>query len=340
MDLIAESPEAQEFLRSAGSNIERYRLFPQEHFAEIHPGILATSAVDRQNEAIDPNCLEDIAAQINKHSLWLMREHNPLLGVIGRVLAAGRFYSPKSGLYFVVSVNGFYDLDQLPTFQDLGVDTSFPHERTYDAPEVEEIAEAKLAYSPHEIPEAIIEEMLERAPEFVSRGAALQARKSAEPTPILTVLASLWLLTNNPFSKKFLERFGDKSADSAIAFISWLKERVFSKVSSLNAKTLFVLETPYKGCKVEFVISSVDPAILIEATQCVYEAAQSATALVDKLEHLGIQKLIYQYHSPTKKWLPLYAATRTGGVISNRSTLIALDQLEATKRESVLRSEV
>jgi len=118
--------------------------------------------------------------------------------------------------------------------------------------------------------------------------------------PILTVLVSVWLLTSNPFSKKFLERFGEKSADAAIAFLSWLKDWVFTRVAQLNPKTLFVLEAAYKGCKVEFVTSSTDPATLIEATQRVHDAAQSAIALVDKLEHLGIQKLIYEYHQPTK----------------------------------------
>ena len=327
MDLIGQSPEAQDFLRTVVSNIEPYLLFPDERFMTISTGVLATSAVDLQNEMIDPGCLEDMAAQINKESLWMMREHNPLLGIIGRVFAARRFYAPESGIYFVAIVNGLYDLDRLPTFQDFGVDISTPFEIAYDAPETEKIAEARLAYSPHEIPETTIEEMLEQAPEFVARDAALQARKSAEPTPILTVLASLWLLTSNPFSKKFLERLGDESAVAAVAFFSWLKDRVFTKVAQLNPKTLFVLETAYKGCRVEFVTSSTDPAILIEATQSVHNAAQSAIVLVDKLEHLGIQKLIYEFHLPTKKWLPLHAATRGGGVISNRAALIVLDQL-------------
>jgi hypothetical protein len=331
MDLIGESPEAQAFFRTVESNIGSYLLFPDERFTTISAGILTASVPDLQNEIIDPDCLEDMAAKINKDSMWMLREHNPLLGIVGRVLAAGRFYAPESGAYFVAIVCGSYDLDCLPTFQDIGVDISLPIESTYDLPDTERVAKARLGYSPHEIPETAIEAMLEQAPEFVARDAAEQARKSAEPIPILTVFASIWLLMSNPFSKKFLERFGERSADEAIAFLSWLKDRVFTK---LNRKTLFVLETRYEGCKVEFVISSTNPAILIEATQCVHDAAQSAIVLVDKLKHRGIQKLIYEYHLPTKKWLPLSAATREVGVISNRAALIALDQLDqAAKRE-------
>jgi hypothetical protein len=331
--LIDESPEAQDFFRTVASNVGRYLLFPDEPFTTLRPGILATSAVDRQNEIIAPACLEDMAAQINENSLWMTREHNPLLGIIGRVLAAGRFYAPKSEIYFVAIVNGFYDLDRLPTFRDFGVDISLPIRGAYDPPETERVDAARLAYSPHEIPGAAIDEMLQQAPEFVARDAVLRLRKSAEPIPILTVLASVWLLTSNPFSKKFLERFGEKSGDAAISFLSWLKDRVFTKLAQLNRKTLFVLETAYKGCRVEFVTSSTDPAILIEATRCVHDAAQSAVVLVDKLEHLGIQQLVYEYHLPTKQWLPLHAATRRGGVISNRAALIALDQLDQAAKE-------
>lgn len=333
MDLIGESPEAQQFLRTAASNVANNLLFRDERFVEIRAGILATSAVDGQNEVIHPDCLKDIATQINRDSMWLMREHNPLLGIIGRVLAAGRFYAPQSGIYFVAILNGFYDLHRLPTFQDVGVDLALRIEP--DAlPETDRVSKAQLGFNPHEIPENVVEEMLEQAPEFVARDAVLQGRKSAEPIPILTVLVSVWLLVSNPFSKKFLERFGEKSAEAAISFLSWLKDQVFTKVAHLNPKTLFVLETAYKGCRVEFVTSSTEPAILIEATQCVHDAAQSATALVDKLEHLGIERLIYEYHLPTRKWLPLHAATRVRGAISDRAAMIVLDQFKPKKRDS------
>lgn len=49
--------------------------------------------------------------------------------------------------------------------------------------ETNRVSEAQLLFSPHEIPEAVVQEMLEQAPAFVARDAAPQARKSAEPTP-------------------------------------------------------------------------------------------------------------------------------------------------------------
>jgi len=327
IDLIGESQEARNFCLAARADIGRYLLFPEERFMRIDMGIAATEEVDLQNEAIPPESLEELAAHMNSTLVWLMREHNPLLGIIGRVLTAGRFYAPQSGIYFVAVVNGLYDLNLLPTFEEFGVDVLPPIEIAYGRPEPERTAEARLACSPHEIPDDVVAEMLEQAPECVAREPTLKVRKNADPVPILTVLASFWLATSNPFSKKFLECCGEKGAEEAIAFYSWLKDGIIAKVAQLAPKKLlFVLETPYKGCRVEFVTASTDPAVLIEAVQCRPDAVQAATALVDKLEYLGIQKLIYAYHLPTKKWLPLHAATRWGGVIANRAALIVLDQ--------------
>src|SRR5439155_2206617 len=99
MDLIDESVEAQEFFRHVASDIEKHKRFQGERFARILTGVMATSAVDSQNEALTPECLEDMAAKINKDSLWMMVDHNPLIGPVGRVLAARRFYAPQSEVY-------------------------------------------------------------------------------------------------------------------------------------------------------------------------------------------------------------------------------------------------
>src|SRR5258708_39825257 len=104
MNLIDESPEAQEFFRDVASDIEKHKRFQEERFARVLTGVLATSAVDSQNEVIAPECLEDMAMQITRDSLWMMVEHNPLIGPVGRVLAARRFYAPQSDLYFVATV--------------------------------------------------------------------------------------------------------------------------------------------------------------------------------------------------------------------------------------------
>ena len=120
-----------------------------------------------------------------------------------------RFHAPQSNIYFLAVVSGLYDLDRLPSFQDAGVDLSaLPTEDAYQPAETEKVAAAQVAYNPHEIPSAIIEDLLQGAPELVARDAALCARKNAEPTPIITIVVTLWLLTSNPFLKKFQERLG------------------------------------------------------------------------------------------------------------------------------------
>lgn len=333
MTLLDECPEAGQFMMEVTENVERYKRFPSERFAKLVIAVMATNAVDRQNEVIDPGCLEDMAAQINRDSLWLTVEHNPLMAPIGRALAARRFYARESGIYFVAGVLGVYDCEKLPSFSDIGIDTAAATpDDVQGIDQAEQIPTAQIAFNPHEIDTAAVTQMLQCAPEFVDRNPMLVGRKSADPIAILTVLASVWLLVSNPFSKKFLERLGEKSADAAIAFLSWLKNEVlatFARIDSNNP--LFELQMPYKGCVVEFFVASREPEILVKATHSVHEAAQHSLNLVDRLEHLGVQKLVYAYDPATQRWLPLYAATRMGGVISDRRALIVLDQFRQSQ---------
>jgi hypothetical protein len=49
--------------------------------------------------------------------------------------------------------------------------------------------------------------------------------------------------------------------------------------------------------------------------------------LIDTLEHLRVIKLVYEFDLETQDWFPLHAATKYGGVISDRPYLIAIDEL-------------
>jgi len=325
MDLISESPEAQDFLQTVVSEIDRYKRFPDEKFAQIVTGVLASSGVDLQREELALEALTQIAADINERSIWMRVEHNPLNPPVGRVLAARVFYAPASDLYFVAGVIGQYDGGRLPTFRDVGVDASaLPEEHECDLPK--ESIGARIVFNPHELSSTVIEAMLEGAPDIVTSEAGQVRRKAAEPPPILTLVVSAWLLTRNPFSKKFLEKLGEQSAQSVIDYFSWLKNKLARQIAKLNRKTLIVWDMPYNGCRVEFVIASSELAVLLDAIDSLPSAGNSAVAVVKQMEALGIEKLVYEYDVSVKKWLPLHAATRLAGVVSDRPYLIALDQ--------------
>jgi hypothetical protein len=261
-NLIEQTPEAQDFIATASADVNHYKRFPEENFVEVHAGVLATSAVDLQNERLSVEALEDMATHINTHSLWMMVEHNPLIPPIGRVLVAKRFYAKEGDLYFLVGVMATYDPNSYRTFSDLGIDLKLDNEAVVSVPESERAASAKISFNPHEIPSSVIAEMYEHAPVFVDQEPTLTFRKSAEPRAILEIAASLWLLCQNPFLKKFLERYGEKSADASLTFLSWLKTEVFPRLTQSARNPLFILHFEHKDCRVEFIVPSNDVNVL------------------------------------------------------------------------------
>lgn len=329
MNLWDETPEAKLFGESIANNIQNHKLYPTEEFADLWFGSLATSGVDLQGEAFTPQSLESFAHRIKEETLWIGAHHDPLIQPYGRVISAKVFYAPKSQLYFVAAVIGLHDPKMLQKFEDLGIDlTTVLIDDISDVPRSEN-EQIQLAFSPHEIERAIINELLADAPDIVEKQPIRSLRKSAEPITILSIFASIWLLTNNPFSKKFLERYGEKAADGSLVFFSWLSEKVFRKLSNLrNKRVLFEFISEYKGCRVQFVIASADTSILCEASNSIFDAGHSAVALIDRLESLGLQRLIYEFDINARKWLPLHATSKVAGVISDKPYLIALDQMK------------
>ena len=132
---------------------------------------------------------------------------------------------------------------------------------------------------------------------------------------------------SNPFSQAFLSKFGEEAAKQVIEFLVWIKGKVVQAVQRHRSKRVlleFVVEN--RGCKVEFVIDSKEPEILLPAIDSLQSAGRSALALVDRLAELEPDKLVYEFDRKTGQWLPLHAATRKRGVIVDRPVLIALDR--------------
>lgn len=333
MDLLEEVTEAKEFCKSVLRDIHSYKLYADETFSHLHRAILSSSAVDLQGEAFTPDALETGARRINEEILWIGVHHDPLIQPYGRVISAKVFYSPISKIHFTAAVIGYFDPTNLPTFADLGVDSYLSLDgRNEILPRFEdEPFRGHLAFNPHEIDRAIVLDMLESSPDFVAKQPLRSLRKTADPDPltIISLIVSIGILLYNPFSKKFLERYGERAADGSIAFFSWLSAKVFAALNDLKQKrVLFELVSEYKGCRVQFVTNSNDTAILCEASNSISRAASSAVALIDGAKHLEFQRLIYEFDLKTRKWLPLHATSKKVGVISDRPYLIAIDQMK------------
>lgn len=327
--LFDEAPEALEFCRAVEENISRYKLFDEEQFIELRGCVLSTTGIDLQGERFTTRALEEGVRNINENGLWLSVQHNPLIQPHGRFVSAKLCYAPNSDVHFIAAVMGLYDGNKLPKFSDIGIDfAEVASDEAFEITKAHERYEAQIAYSPHEIYPEFINELLRDAPDIVNPKPKRSLRKEIDPIRIFTVLASIWLLASNPFSKKFLERYGEETANASIAFFKWLSRRVFGRIQDLgNRRVLFEFLSAYKNCQVEFVVASTDTVILCEASNSIHAAAQSAVRLIDYLEHTSIQKLVYEFDVATHKWLPLHATTKELGVIADRPYLVAIDQM-------------
>lgn len=328
-NLFDEAPEALEFCQAVEGNISRYKLFDEEQFAELRGCVLSTTGIDLQGERFTIKALEEGVRKINENGLWLSVQHDPLIQPHGRLVSAKLCYAPKSDVHFIAAVMGLYDVNKLPNFSDIGVEfADLTPDDDFEVPKTRERYQAQIAYSPHEIDPEFIRELLSDAPEIVDAKPVRSLRKEVDPIRIITILVSIWLLANNPFSKKFLERYGEETANGSIAFFKWLSRSVFAKIHELSGRrVLFEFQSGYKGCQVEFVVLFTDAPTLCEASNPIQSAAQSAIKLIDYLEHASLQKLVYEFEVKTRKWLPLHATSRKFGVITDRPYLIAIDQM-------------
>lgn len=317
MSVIDESEESQSFIKAATENWGDFKRFAGERFVKIGVGVIATSEVDRQNERMAPEALYGMADQIQRESLWLTIEHDPLIFPAGRVLTARCFYAPVSRVHFVVGVFGYYDPAEYETFESAGLTVPEPVDVNVEIP-TDEI-ELVVAYNPHEIPRSLIDEILSEAPPQVSREPQLVGRKSADPITILTILASFAAIAHTPFAKKFGERMGERAADELAA---WLKNKVFTAFSRIEKEPLFAFESRELGCEVKFIVPSKKPLILQKAAETVDDAAIRALALLKILKFLGPEKLVYSFDIESLQWFPLYAATEKRGIIIEARALI------------------
>lgn len=329
-DLIQETPEAAAFLDSIIANIETLKLYDGETFAQVNRGIFATDDVDAHGERLSTEDFETYRSGSGSRIVWTGVEHNPLFPPAGRVIAMKAFQSPASGVGFVAGVIGVYGEDSYRAFKDVGIDASTSVDRAAALASLAEFAlEAGIAFNPHEIPLATVEQMLAEAPTYVEREPSLQHRKAFATDPILTLMVQGAILLFNPFSKKFLERSGEKAADAAIQLSSWLAKTVFRKFSELTQKKVFFqILTPYKGCHLAFVVPSKDPNLLTDAMASVGDAVLAAIGIVDALSLWEVCTLTFEFDLNTKKWLPLHAATRKGGIIADRAQLIVIKGMQ------------
>jgi hypothetical protein len=329
-DLIAENSEAQKYVQDMLSQIDKLKLFPNEHFVEVIGNVLSGTGLDLQGESAQVRDLEKLVAAVQRGDFWVRRAHDPLIHPIGRVIAAKVFRAVQPDIFFVVGIIGFYDASELPTFASSGIDVSklpVPLETATDDPTH---LYALMECNPLEIPNSLVADMLATAPDTVARGEGVHFRKEAVSLAILHLSVSFWLLSNTPFGKKFQERLGEKAADASADFLKWIAQTVCRKLRQITGReTRLVISFQHKGCEVEFVLKGNEgPLATTEAMQAMEAAANQSLLLVEALLPSVPTRVTYGYDLPTKRWFPIHATTRKVGIITDQPYLITTQNLQ------------
>ncbi len=321
-NLWDESKEASLFSKEVIDNIDKFKLFPEENFKKIIIGIFATSELDTQGDILTSEALQNITDQTNRGVSWMGAEHNPLIQTIGRVIRAKLFFAPKSQVYFIGAVIGYYDEQNLPSFKDLGVGLDKLESKNISGFQVD-ICEnpVKIAFNEHEINAKIIENLLFEAPSYVDRKPIKSIRKAADPIVVISVIISLNFILSS-FFKSYFGELGKKAAEATVDFLKWLKKRLTKEKYKLEKNIIFNFIVIYKDCSIEFAIQKREKELPNNAIDSLPSAVRSALSLIDAMSKFDIKRVVFEYNSNQGRWLPLHAITEKLGVVADKPTTI------------------
>jgi hypothetical protein len=322
-NLWEESPGSEEFVNSVTKNIDNYKLFPEEHFIKIYRGILSTSEMDSQGEAMTEEALKHTIAQIDAGVMWLGAEHNPKIQTTGRIISAKLFYAARSQIYFIGAVIGYYDPQEARPFKKYGVDIERLEFRKFESLNDRFSSDKiQVAYNPFEIDRSIIQRIMNDAPEEVNKKTLRIIRKALDPITALTILVSLKIILG-PFIKEYFGTLGRRSAEATIDFLKWIKRTVLKELFvTPDPKTILTFEVDYDNCRVIFVLDKDDQNIMEKAVDSLPQGMASALALVDGMRKELMKKVVFEYRSDINKWLPLHAITVKVGIIAEKPVTI------------------
>lgn len=337
MDLIDDAPNAKVFVDEVISNINKYRLWPEEQFINLFSCVMATTGQDTQGECFSLEALKSFVRSTHDEPIWIGAHHDPLIQPLGRSIASQIFYSKSREMHFILAVIGQYDVAAIPSFKgagiEMGVSTISPPIEKLELRESDIIT---ISRSPFEIEESELMKLLDNAPEAVSRIPRRAFRKSAEiPTAILELivplqyLAGAYIALNNPFSTKALEVLGDSAGKKIIEFMAWLRTNVVDAVKQLRGKKkLLQIRFNLDGVWIQFVVAYTDSVSFVKAVDTLPDGFAAAQRLVERMKSLDPHRITFEYDSNLNRWLPLHATTRKRGVICDRPIIIMLSELK------------
>jgi hypothetical protein len=308
--LIDETPDASLWVEET--------LPLRKTLGRLAAAVLWTDTYLQDGQPIGGNDPAALIEEINEQGLPLLHGHDPGLP-LGRVVDARVFTSP-TGTRFVAAIVVYYQPEQLTTFASFGADPLSP---AVLPPRlgVPNGARIVLAADPRDVPEQWLNSVAQDAPLSVE-----QVTSSYNAAESLKELIRIGLpyaaLFWNPFSKTIAEQAGK---DVYAALHGWL-QKLWNRLKELRDPIVDV-QAYHNDCTVSFLLRGRDIEKHYAAHAAMPEAAAQAAKLIDTfaLQSAKLSTLFYEFEDG--RWFPAYAILADGRMVTDRSILIAYEQL-------------
>jgi hypothetical protein len=311
--LIEETPEAKVW-------IEQYLSSPPvgDQLGRLVSAVIWTDGYLEDGEPIGGSDPAVIVNEINEQGWPLLQGHDPGLPA-GRVIAARAFISP-SGARFVAAILAYYELEYLLSFAALGVDPFPPAgvPATLNTIEGERI---QFVVDRREVAKAWVDEVFKGAPLSVERvDASYNASDSLKE--LIRIGLPYAALVWNPLVKTIGEQAGK---DIYAGIQRWL-QKLWRKLKELRDPVVDI-QTQYHGCAVSFLLRGSDAEQHYAAHAALSIAAVQAAKLIDRFEEHNPRLVTLVYEFEQSRWIPSYGVMTNGRIVSDRSVLIAYEQV-------------
>lgn len=303
-------------------------------------GVIATTHVDRQGEAMTKHALEGVVQHIQENVFWLQVSHDGMMPPIGRVANAvlrGR----DDGHFEVFAEQLLFDPKAYPLIADLGFTARAPEGNTEaSGTECLEPPPVVLSYDPHVTDAAEVEATLAGGPPQLQAEGCMM-RKSLT-TPWEVALAFGASSAAYYFGKAFFTKLGDRAGDAVSDVAGEVLQAIRSALGRLVAKA------PGDHARVVGVELELPSGITlhgyvrnpsVEQAEAMFTDLGSlwgiGLGLDSQASLVGIDKMVYEYSSGAGEWLPLYYTSRAGEVYVADTALVqkAFDDLRAVLGE-------
>jgi hypothetical protein len=325
-NLIDETPAAFAW-------VERlFRTLPEStNLGKLVSAVLWTDGYLHDGEPIGGNDPSALVDEINNLGFPILRGHDPGLPA-GRILAAQVFTSP-SGSRFVAAILTIYEPDHQLAFAALGVDP-VPSVTSPTTLGPLDGAWIDFGTDPREVDSHWLEEVLEGAPLSVKR-IDLSNNAAESVKELIRIGLPIAVLIWNPL----VTTVANEAAKDIYAGIrDWLR-KLWQKLKERH-DPIVVVQTHYGGCSVSFLFRGRDVDQHYVAHDALPIAVAQAVKLIDSLERHNVEPISLTYEFEQSRWFPSYAVLTDGRIVSDRSVLIAFEQLPKGLSLGILRRQV